>query len=651
MTAETKQKTITIDIKKKMLPVGVLLGILCFVLLTMEGRKLGYAFGAIMFLLFCLASVLRIRTDIRPICLALNIFWALSLAFVTLLWTFFAIYLKPIAVFDLPLLNFVLNIAIFFCLTCVFLAISADWKKAVSFAATALFLLTFAAWLVWEFRGKQLIFSDIYATRTALNVLGQYSLLVNVRAAIGISLWLFFFFLQFMLPDVDFNSTKKLRIVSFLSCIAMMALIYSASLNIPTMLWSNYGFTQNGFFLNYYLSARDSFVSAPDNYSQESIEALENKYGGEESVAAQALPDILVIMNESFADLSQLGDNFNTDAPVMPYFDSLTENSIRGYAYTSVFGGGTANSEFEVLTGNSMGFLPSGSTPYEQYIKSESYSLPLLLKEYGYSSLATHPYNSSGWNRTVVYPLLGFDNSTFIEDYPQENILRYYVSDQEMYEYILAKLDKADSKQFLFGVTMQNHGGYESVENFTPTIGLTSYSATYPKAEQYLSLINASDKALEYLISELEKREKDTIVLFFGDHQPKVEEQFFEEIHGGSFDSLDEQMLKQKVPFLIWANYDIQEKFVEETSLNYLGHYLLEAAGIELPPYFEALKEIEKEVPVITAFGYKSKDKNCFISLEQAENTEKQSLNEYAILQHNNMFDARNKSDTFFSLG
>ena len=131
---------------------------------------------------------------------------------------------------------------------------------------------------------------------------------------------------------------------------------------------------------------------------------------------------------------------------------------------------------------------------------------------------------------------------------------------------------------------------------------------------------------------------------------PSIEKELFDEIHGAPFSTLDEQMLQYKVPFLIWANYDIQEQTIDGTSLNYLGRYLLEAAGIELPPYFQFLKEMEESIPVITGNGYMSKEKGSFADIKDAKGIEMQWINNYSILQYNSLFDEKNMSQVFFDV-
>ena len=258
---------------------------------------------------------------------------------------------------------------------------------------------------------------------------------------------------------------------------------------------------------------------------------------------------------------------------------------------------------------------------------------------------------ANGWSRPTVYPYLGFPESTFVDDYPQQNLVRKYVSDREMFAYVLDALDSKGSEEplFLFGITMQNHGGYlYEGENYTKTIELQGYSGEYPMAEQYFSLIRETDKAVEYLIGELKDYPEDTGVLFFGDHLPGIETGFYEELYGGSFDTLDRQMLSYTVPFVIWANYDIPEQTVECTSLNYLGRYLLEAAGMELPPYYSFLKDLEERIPAVNAMGYYSNSRQTYLPLSEAEGEEAQWLSRYEILQYNGMFDKNGRSDVFF---
>ncbi len=244
-----------------------------------------------------------------------------------------------------------------------------------------------------------------------------------------------------------------------------------------------------------------------------------------------------------------------------------------------------------------------------------------------------------------------FDEYSFIESYPQKELIRGYVSDQEMFEYIIEQYENRDTSKgyFNFGVTMQNHGGYSNPrDDYESTIQLQGYQKDYPDVEQYLSLIHETDSALEYLVSYFKTVEEPVVIVFFGDHLANLNKAFYEEVHGGSFETLDEQQLMYTVPFFIWANYDIEEKEIGLTSLNYLSTYLMEVAGLSKSAYQQFLTDMKEEIPAINALGYYSKSKQCFMRVEDAEGEEAEALLRYQLLQYNGIFDVKNKSKVFF---
>lgn len=358
-------------------------------------------------------------------------------------------------------------------------------------------------------------------------------------------------------------------------------------------------------------------------------------------------PDIIVIMNESFSDLSVLKD-FETNTPVMPFFENIRENTIKGVVHPSIIGGNTATSEFEFLTGSSMAFLPSGSSPYQQYVKGPTPSLVSLLEEQGYSSYAMHPYHSSGWMRNKVYPYFGFDQTKFINSYRKNQKIRSYISDESAFLEIRRELDwpmNKEQPQFIFTVTMQNHGGYYGQsDNFDPKVWVTSQDST-ESLDNYLSLINETDRALGEFLAYLKVREKPTLVLFFGDHQPSDEATaplMTEE------DVLTLSEKRRETPFLIWANYDLSEVDNQNTSLNFLATRLLDAAELEYSPWYAFLKDVEAEIPALNDAFYYTKDGNA-VSLTDTDSLP-EIMDDYEILQYNYLFDVRNRIDELFEV-
>ncbi|MBE6959918.1 MAG: LTA synthase family protein [Ruminococcaceae bacterium] len=602
-----------------------------------------------MFLLFAFVGAVDITAHKSVVHYALNACWSLAVACGVLLWSWTALDTITIWLMEKKLI--VLNIAFIFALFCLLFACIGRWKLSVSITALLLFAIAVINCYVWQFRGRDMLFSDLYALGTALEVVGEYAPVITFRMALGAGVLTLMLLCQFSFGDSLDRKRSRFRWLSVIPGIALLVIVVLGAWKVETCSFNTSGSTMNGFYVNYIASIRDAFITAPDGYSKDEIGAIEEPYR-QDADPAEERPNIIVIMNESFVDFRVLGDGLQTNQPVLPFYDSLTENTIRGYAYASAYGGSTANSEFEFLTGVSMGTLPMGSVPYQQYIRTDTFSLTWLLESYGYDCMATHPCLAKNWNRPNVYPRLGFGLSTFEEDYPKENMLRNWISDREMYEYVLGKLAESDSKEpaFIFGITMQNHGGYKYVgENYEQTIKLEGYGEEYPRAEQYLSVLHESDKALEYLISELEKSEEKTVLVFFGDHFPSVENELYEQIHGGSFETLDERMLQYKVPFFVWANYDIEEKEVSGTSLNYLPLYLFEAADMDLPPYYQFLSDVENAIPAMNAHGFYSPSLKKFVPYQEASGIEAEWLRKYRYIQYNNLFDTNNRSELFFA--
>ncbi len=512
-----------------------------------------------------------------------------------------------------------------------------------------LMLLAGINYFVYMFRGNEFIFSDIRSVSTGLSVAGNYEFTLDERAVYVILLsTLYISFIRKC--NVSFVKHKIwMRAVCISLVLAGSLYLAEATESIVTETWEQKGSYRNGYVLNFLLSIRDYFVQPPEGYSKEAVEALEAMYSIGEEVTEEK-PTIIAIMSESYADLTTIGA-FATNEEVTPYFDSLQENIVRGYALSSVFGAKTSNCEWEFLTGNTMAFLPSGSVVYQQYISEEPTSLVSDLKNYGYTCVAMHPYYETGWSRNLVYPDLGFDEMYFINHFDEDALLRKYISDQEFYEKIIERYEsKAKNENlFIMGISMQNHGGYtEKYDNFAEKIRVLA--GNYPDANQYLSLLNESDKALEYLIRYFENVEEPVEIVFFGDHQPSLRTDFYKRLNGKGLSGLTITELQNlyKVPFFIWTNYESEEEEIPITSLNYLSTLALERAGLPLPAYNRFLKSMMEYVPAINSRGFYSAAEGRYKYLSEAEGEEVDWIRQYETLQYNNMFDREGQSKFFF---
>lgn len=520
-----------------------------------------------------------------------------------------------------------------------------------------LLLIAGINYFVYLFRGNEFIFSDLKSIQTGLSVAGNYQFVLSNRAVYVILLTALYIALM---RKLHISFQKRILITVFCISIAVFCCVYigEKTENYVTETWEQKGSYRNGYLLNFVLSIRDCFIGEPEGYSKEAVAALEEQYSDGADHAAvsadidepQQKPTIIVVMSESYADLSVIGE-YSTNREVAPFYDSLKENTIKGYALSSVFGAKTPNSEWEFMTGNSMAFLPSGSVVYQQYIDNAPTSIVSNLKNTGYTCVAMHPYYNTGWSRNTVYPNLGFDEMYFLNDFDQTKLLREYVTDQELYESIIDRYENRRKKEdlFIMSISMQNHGGYtEKYDNFDEQIRMLGVN--YPDVNQYLSLVHESDAALEYLITYFENVDEPVEIVFFGDHQPSLSSSFYPYLNGKGLSGLTEDELEAlyTVPFFIWTNYESEESEVEITSLNFLSTMALEKAGIEMPAYSEYLSDMRKIVPAINARGYYSKTAGRFLHIEEAEGEEADWIRDYEILQYNNMFDRKGKSELFF---
>lgn len=540
---------------------------------------------------------------------------------------------------------------VFCCLVIILVVfvITASVRVSAIIGHLALMILAFINYFVYQFRGNEFSFGDVKAAATGLSVASKYEFKLQPRALYVIILMVLFINLV-RRCKLEFKKKWIFRLGAAALVVALFSYISVKTENTVMESWEQKGTYRNGYILNFALSIRDSFVSKPEGYSEEAIEALEDTYGPTTQEGSDDDPTIIVVMNESFADLSKVG-NIQTTEPVTPFLDSISENAIKGYALSSVYGAKTPNSEWEFLTGNSMAFLPSGSVAYQQYMSEEPYTLVSTLKERGYTCLAMHPYFSTGWSRNKIYPMMGFDEMHFVDDFDRSKIMREYVTDEELYNGIIKKFEAKEEgeKLFVMSITMQNHGGYtDTYRNFTNHVQMTN--GYYSDVNQYLTLVNESDKALEKLITYFENVDDKVEIVFFGDHQPGLNSDFYRQLNGKGLAGLTLQELQDlfTVPFFIWTNYESQEKEVEITSLNYLSTMALEQAGIELPTYNRFLKDMMEVVPAMNSRAYYSSAQGGYRHYENAVGAPEESwLEKYELLQYNNLFDDE-KSKVFF---
>ena len=368
----------------------------------------------------------------------------------------------------------------------------------------------------------------------------------------------------------------------------------------------------NGFLVNFLANIPYVLPEKPAGYGKESAQAVFDEVLAELNAAYTAdgngdtaveRPNIIIVMNESFADADKFS-YINFERSTTPTLHGIAETKTGGTHFTPQFGGGTANVEFELLTGYSLRFLPASSTPYQQHIKKTTQSyVSFLRSELDYSTVAIHSYGPHFWNRDNVYPLIGFEKFIADEDFTLPLRMRTYVSDESTAEMIIKQYEanRGSGKPFFnFTVTMQNHGGYSGSDYDEGTmINATDGSMdlrekVYGAIRSYATSISFGDDMLRQLTDYFAGCPEPTIIMFFGDHLGSFGNKDASYLASGytknSSDTAEGFYDLHTPPFVIWDNYtDVSASPDTALSTYYLIPYMTEIYSLPQPVYFKYL--------------------------------------------------------------
>ena len=495
---------------------------------------------------------------------------------------------------------------------------------------------------VTQFKGAAVMPSDLLALGTAAEVGGGYTyevtdeiLLALIAASSTVCL------LSFVRPTRI--STHRGHLISIGANLCLAAACAGASLSwfntvdfdkdldFAYNYWSTIDmYNQQGSLTSFVAVLQDLPIERPENYSDAQAEEIQNDLAASyetgrgsspERAAAvgqfdEVKPTVIAIMNESFSDLS-IYNGLNSGYAGPTSLNSLPDALARGNIAVSVCGGGTANSEFEFLTGSSMKFVGGGKYPYTLYNFVDVSSLAKQFADLGYKTTAMHPNKPNNWNRKTVYRQLGFDQFLSIDDFEGAPTFHNGVSDSATYDKIIELLENnPNESQFIFDVTMQNHGGYNAwnippdrIPSFAPA-GITD-PELLSKLNVYLSCVDESDRALSSFLDRLRTINRPVVVVFFGDHQPV----FVGGINNPLFPNEDAVVHSERpyqTVYTIWANYDVagndQQSFRSDTSASTLAAQTLDLIGAPLTDAQKAQLAIRDSVPQLNINGYRGID-------------------------------------------
>ena len=516
--------------------------------------------------------------------------------------------------------------------------------------------------IVFQCRGNYLKFSDFLCAGVAFSVAGRYTLEFSgtmCRCLITECLLVFVCIGLFYLKAYKFPKKQEGRIrgalifiFTFLTLLFVDLSPYKGYYYYFDELGRKYGLVGTLF-----VEMRQTGIEKPKGYDEKEIEEylLSQEPKSDE---LSTLPNIIVVMDEAFADFSLLGD-LGTNSDPLPYIHKISEEGVDNgkvscfKMVTPVWGGTTVNTEWEFLTGMSMRLCPT-SIPFLQFPGIDySYDLVNNVKEYGYKTYAFHPYYEAGYNRRQVYSNMGFEDMTFIEqiDSDYENMgfderpsdsktknaqegmyVRNLVSDSYNFAYLIDWYEKnrGSDPLFMFNVTMQNHGPYNLPE-YENEIVLTDNIKGKSDIEQYLSISAKTDEAIEELISYFDSIDDPTVILIFGDHQPNLDEDLYSRILGPGVRAPELEYKKYYTPCILYANYDVDLPKIDEISANFLASRLLDVAGIPKNTWFMKNSEYQEEFRVFSPNAVIDQNGEFKENLSEGE---KQLSNEYSKYQY-----------------
>ncbi len=502
-----------------------------------------------------------------------------------------------------------------------------------------------AQYFTYQFKGAAILPGDVTALRTVASVGGNYTYSVETSALVGLCYGLGATTILSLMraprtPAAEpahaaRQSGTVSRVVTNLSLAVVCGALFVGFVTIPSYSgfmgvsmqeWFAYDYyCQQGFLPCFVLECQKLPIQRPSGYSDQKAQELEASYAQkyEDSTTSsrdQAVeqfnsiqPTIIMVMNETFSDVSTY-TNMDLDYDGPTFFKTGVPDAIStGPLCVSVTGGGTCNTEFEFLTGNSMAYVGPGKYPYNIYQFDNTDNVARQLSALGYKTTAIHPNLATNWSRNRVYPQLGFDQFLTYDDFtdaPTFHVPTYGVTDKATYDKILQLLEEDDSPQFIFDVTMQNHSPYNQgtiPDELLHHFDVDGLSASdNAQLDEYVSCIDVSDKDLEYFVGKLRELDRPVVLAFFGDHQSVVSPAINDAFYTGEDELTHYERLYETV-YMTWANYDVagadQTSAQEKVGVDSLAAILFDKIGAPLTQKQEAQLGARQTLPAFSPYG------------------------------------------------
>ena len=340
--------------------------------------------------------------------------------------------------------------------------------------------------------------------------------------------------------------------------------INSLSPKFPNM---TIAYADYGFPYCFAISFVNRGVDEPDKYSENAVKDILEEMESAKTVDSEDVktPNIIFLQLESFFDVEKMKD-LELSKEATPIFNSLKEKYPSGYLTVNNVGYGTANTEFEVMTGLNLDDFGPGEFPYTTILtKTTCETMGYILKDYDYITHAIHNNRASFYSRRTVFTRLGFDTFTSIEYmYPEEYTKNDWAKDKILTDEIMKALKSTEEKDYIYTISVQGHGDYPTTQvleepEITVVGGIDDESRKY-EFEYYVNMINEMDTFVGDLIEQLSEFDEDVVLVIYGDHLPSLDIEE-EELENGDL---------YQTEYIVWNNINLQmeDKDIETYQLS-----------------------------------------------------------------------------------
>ncbi|MGP4077693.1 sulfatase-like hydrolase/transferase [Halobacillus sp. K22] len=402
----------------------------------------------------------------------------------------------------------------------------------------------------------------------------------------------------------------------------------------------------NGPVLGMISNIKLDVVEKPDPYNKSVmndsvVHANEVSIQSGEEKEDPVQPNIIFYMNETFWDPTNLDVKFSEDP--MKNTRRLMEEYPSGQILSPSFGGETANVEFEALTSYSMSNINPGGNPFNHILANDKYpSIVSYLNDRGYYSEAIHPNGGNLYRRQRVYPNLGFDEATFLDDmtYTKKDN-KQFVSDRSVVKELLDTVEQQEEPAFIHAVTIANHLPYSKDKYEGGSTIDVSGEGLSPETERQIEVysegIKRSDETLKKLNESIQQMDEPTVVVFFGDHLPSIGANLkaYKETGFGDEQDQKEQAKFYETPLLFLSNFDMDmEKEVGTVSPVYLAPMVADALHYETPKFYDFLEGMKQELPAFRDMIYMTPNGEAVSSPDELPSSTQKILKDYQHFQY-----------------